>query len=455
MNTQMRKRKIVLIGAGSAVFTHGLVADLIVSEDLGAWELGLVDIDPTALETAEGISRKMVAARNANITVQASTDRRDILPGADLVVLTIGVESRPGWEKDAYLPRKFGIFQPVGDSVLPGGISKAMRQVPALVAIAQDVKALCPNAMLVNYANPMTVNCWAIRKATGMPVVGLCHGTFHVTRELAGLAGAPADEVTALYAGLNHMTFITDLRWNGESLWPALEKRRQAEKNLPPDPNSLGKTFPAELNTNTNPFSWGLYDAYGAYPAANDRHVSEFFPERFPDGNYYGLKLGIEAFSVEEIIAWGEARYQNMRSQALGQKPLDTTIFNRTSGEHEQLIAILRSMTFDQRKIFSANLPNNGAVPNLPDDAILEMPVVATASGLRPVQMADFPGTLAAIVNRKLASARLTVEAALNGDRRLFVEALLVDGAVRDRKLASDLAETLLEAHRGTLPTFF
>jgi alpha-galactosidase len=451
----MKTRKIVLIGAGSAVFTHGLVADLIVSEDLGSWELGLVDIDPSALETAEGISRKMVAARNANITIQASTDRRDILPGADLVVLTVGVESRPGWEKDAYLPRKFGIYQPVGDSVLPGGISKAMRQVPALVAIAEDVRKLCPNAMLVNYANPMTVNCWSIRKATGIPVVGLCHGVFHVIRELAGLADVPLDEVTALYAGLNHMTWITDLRWNGESLWPVLSKRWQEEKNLPVDPKSLGKTFPAELRTSTNPFSWGLFETYGAYPAVNDRHVSEFFPERFPDGDYYGLKLGIDAFSVEEIIAWGEARYQNMRAQALGQKPLDTTIFNRTSGEHEQLIAIMRSMTFDQRKIFSANLPNNGAVPNLPDDAILEMPVVATASGLRPVQMTDFPDTLAAIVNRKLASARLTMEAALQGDRRLFVDALLVDGAVRDRKLASDLVEVLLDAHRESLPNFY
>jgi alpha-galactosidase len=274
-------------------------------------------------------------------------------------------------------------------------------------------------------------------------------------RELAGLAGVPLDEVTALFAGLNHLTFIYDYRWNGESLWPILEKRWQAEKDLPLDPKSLGKTFPAELKTNTNPFSWSLFETYGAYPAVNDRHVSEFFPERFPGGDYYGLKLGIDAFSVEEIIAWGETRYQNMRAQALGQKALDTTIFNRTAGEHEQLIAILRSMTFDQRKIFSANLPNNGAVPNLPDDAVLEMPVVATATGLRPIQLPDFPGTLAAIINRKLSSARLTVEAALQGDRRLFVEALLADGAVREHQLASNLAETLLEAHRESLPNFF
>ena len=153
MTPEIRKRKIVLIGAGSAVFTHGLVADLIVSEDLGAWELGLVDIDPSALETAEGISRKMVAARNANITIQASTDRRDILPGADLVVLTVGVESRPGWEKDAYLPRKFGIFQPVGDSVLPGGISKGRRiiQVSALSALDGKVLAYRPKLIVPYY----------------------------------------------------------------------------------------------------------------------------------------------------------------------------------------------------------------------------------------------------------------------------------------------------------------
>ncbi|NLD72006.1 MAG: alpha-glucosidase/alpha-galactosidase, partial [Chloroflexi bacterium] len=132
-------KRIVLIGAGSAVFTRGLVADLILSPELGPWEIRLVDIDPEALAVAEGLSRRMVAARGANVRVEASTDRRDLLPGADLVVTTIGVGGRRAWEADVTVPRRYGIYQPVGDTVMPGGISRAMRMIPALVDIARDI----------------------------------------------------------------------------------------------------------------------------------------------------------------------------------------------------------------------------------------------------------------------------------------------------------------------------
>ena len=451
----MNARKIVLIGAGSAVFTQGLLADLILTEDLGPWELGLVDIDPDSLVTAEGLSRRMVAARNAAINIQASTDRRDVLPGADLVVITIGVGGRRAWEKDVFIPREFGIFQPVGDSVMPGGISRAMRMVPALLDIAADIKSLCPDAMVVNYSNPMTVNTWAIRQKTNLPVIGLCHGVFHVECELGKLIGAKPAEISSLYGGVNHLTFIYDLRWKGEDAWPLLRERLVKERRLPSDPASMGQTFPAVLRTTTNPFSWELFEAYGAYPAVNDRHVSEFFPERFPGGDYYGLKLGVDAFSVEEIIARGDRRYDDMRSQAFGEMPLDETVFQRTVGEHEQLLEILRSIVFDQRKIFSVNLPNHGAIPNLPYDAVVEMPAAATATGLRPIQLADFPDTLAAIINRKICASQLTVEAALNNDRRLFIEALLADGAVTERSTAQKLMEALLQAQKEYLPNFF
>jgi alpha-galactosidase len=181
---EMTKR-IVLVGAGSAVFTQGLVADMILSPDLGPWELGLVDIDPQALETAEGLSRRMVEAKGGQVSISASTERRDVLLGADVVVTTIGVGGRRGWEADVFIPRKYGIYQPVGDSVMAGGVSRAMRMIPALVDIARDVKVLCPEALFVNYSNPMTANCWAVRKAAGVPVVGLCHCLFHVERQLA------------------------------------------------------------------------------------------------------------------------------------------------------------------------------------------------------------------------------------------------------------------------------
>jgi alpha-galactosidase len=443
------------------MFTQGLVADMILSPDLGPWELGLVDIDPQALEIAEGLCQRMVEAKGAEIAVSASTDRRDVLSGADVVVSTIGVGGRRGWEADVFIPRKYGIYQPVGDSVMPGGVSRAMRMIPALVEIARDVKALCPEAWFFNYANPMTANCWAIRKATGVPVVGLCHGTFHVERELAEFIGAPPEEVTSLYAGLNHLTFIFDLRWMGRDAWPLVRARLAQERGQPFDVESLARLFPemgapgGEFRAADNPFSWSLFETYGAYPAVNDRHVVEFFPERFPRGQYYGKTLGMDAFSFEGTIAWGDQIYEDMRAQALGQKPLDQSVFERSIGEHEQLLNILGSMERDERRIFSANLPNNGALPNLPADAILELPAAATVTGLRPLQLLDFPDALAAIITRKLAAARLTVEAALTGDRGLFVEALLADGAVTDPEVARKMGEELLEAHRQHLPHFF
>jgi alpha-galactosidase len=451
----MHRKKIVLIGAGSAVFTRGLVADLIQAPQLGPWALGLVDVDPEALDTAEGLVRRMVEARRADIALQASTDRRDVLPAADVVVTTIGVGGRRAWEADVFVPRKYGIYQPVGDTVMPGGISRAMRMIPALVAIARDVHSLCPNAWFFNYSNPMTANCWAVREATGVPVVGLCHGTFHVQRQLAAFVGAPPEEVSALYAGLNHLTFVYDLRWKGQNAWPLARARLRAV-NRPAEvgDGSAGpeaqSAFAAE-----NPFSWSLFEAYGAYPAANDRHVSEFFPERFPCGSYYGRTLGVDAYSFEGTIASGDRSYAAMRAQALGEAPLDEAIFRRGSGEHEQLVEILRCIWADERRVFAANLPNRGAVPGLPDDAVLELPAVSTAGGLRALQLLDFPQVLTGILARKLAAVHLTVKAALEGDRALLREALLADGAVTDPQVAAQLGAEMLEAHRSHLPQFF
>lgn len=431
--------KMILIGAGSAVFTRGLVADLIQSPRPARWRLGLVDTDPIALETAQGLSQRMIEARQVDIVLEASTERRDVLPGADVVVTTIGVGGRRAWEADVFIPRRYGVYQPVGDTAMPGGISRAMRMIPALVDIARDVIDLCPDALFFNYSNPMTANCWAVRQATGVPVVGLCHGTFHVIRELAEFCGAPPDQVSALFTGLNHLTFIFDLRWQGDDLWP-VARERLARK---------GRDFTG------NPFSWSLFERYGAYPAANDRHVVEFFPERFPGGQYYGRTLGVDAFPFEKTIEDGDRGYASMRAQALGEAPLDEHVFERSAGEHEQLLDILEAIWHDRQIPFAVNLPNRGAVPNLPTDALLELPAVATAGGLRAMQILDLSDPLAAILARKIAAVRLAVEAALRGSRDLFVEALLADGAVVDPNIACRMVDDLLEAQKAYLPHFF
>jgi alpha-galactosidase len=432
----MQRKKLVIIGAGSAMFTQGLVADLILSGR--PWRLGLVDIDPDALAVAEGLSCRMIEARQANITVEASLDRTDVLPGSDVVVTTIGVGGRRGWEDDVLIPRRHGIYQPVGDTIMAGGISRGLRLVPAMVAISRDVLRLCPDALFFNYANPMSVICRAVRKATGANITGLCIGVHHVGQELARVIGAPYNQVSCRAAGVNHFTWVYDLRWNGADAWPLVRAK------LADDPSVRAE----------NPFSWSLFDAYGAYPAVNDRHVTEFFPERFPGGAYYGKRLGVDAYSFENTIAWGDKIYAQMREQALGHAPLDPRVFDRDAGEQSQLLQIIESIEQDRRDFFTANLPNRGAVADLPGDAILELTSVGTGRGIHALHAPDFPPVLAAPLIRKIAGQEVTVEAALTGDRKLVVEALLMDGCVSEAAAATRLADDLLTAHRAYLPQF-
>ncbi len=438
----MDRRKIVIIGAGSAQFVQGLFGDLIRSGQ--PWELGLVDIDPSALAVAEGLSRRMVEAKKADIVVKGSQDRRDLLPGADVVVLTVGVGGRRAWEADVQVPRKYGVYQPVGDTIMPGGISRAMRMVPALVDIARDVLRLCPQTLFINYSNPMTVNCQAVRKATGADMVGLCIGTYGVEKMLGRFIGAPPEEITSLAAGVNHCTFIYDLRWNGRDAWPLVRDRLAKVR--------AGKE--SDPIVEHNPFCWSLFESCGAYAAVNDGHVVEFFPERLPNGDYYGRKLGMGSHSIDQHIARIDRTYERMAGLANGTIAIDESVFGRTTEEHSQLVEMIEAIGKDTRQTFAANLPNRGLVPNLPSEVVLELTAVATARGFRGLQHPDYPDVLAAMLAKTIAGQALTVEAALKGDRRLFVEAILTDGAVRDRETAENLVDELIKTHKIYLPQF-
>ena len=450
------KKKLVLIGAGSAVFTRGLLADLISASDLGAWEIALVDVDPVALDVANRLAKLMVESRHAHerISIVASTQRREVLRGADFVVTCVGVGGRAAWQMDHEVCQRHGVFQPVGDSIMPGGISRLLRTTPVMVEIAREVAELAPLAMFFNYSNPMTANVMAMSRYGGVEPVGLCHGMMHVQRELAGLIGKPFSETSTLYAGINHLTFIYDFRWQGRDAWPLVAEIVNAQLASEPEPGDLGDIFNAGKTAWNNPFSWEIWRRYGAFPAAADRHVTEFFPERFPRGQYYGKTLGVDAFSVPEILQWGEARYQSMRAQATGEVPLDVTIFDRSSGEQEQLIAILRSVLNDTREMFSVNMLNRGLVAGIADDSALEIPGVATGRGLRPLQVPDLSPALTAILSRRLSSVYLSIEAAMSGDRDMVVEAMLADGAVHEPDAAARLTDELLEAQRAHLGQF-
>ncbi len=436
----MRER-IVLIGAGSAVFTRGLVADLIEA-GLEA-DLALVDIDPDALEVAERLAAKMIAARAAPVTLAAAVDRRAILPGATVVICTVGVGGRRAWEQDVFVPRRHGIYMPVGDTVGPGGSSRAVRMIPVMVDIARDVQGLAPRALFFNYGNPMAPICRAIHKATGAPVIGLCHGVAHVARYLAGALGVEPTRLRHTAVGINHLTWFVEARVDGADAFPRL--RAIAEQRL-------DGARDASAEPDDNLFSWRLLQLFGAFPAVLDRHVTEFFPQFFRDGSYYGRRLGVDAFSFEGTIARGDDAFARMRDDALSARPLDAGYFERLEGEHEQVLAIVASIRSERGAIFSANLPNTGQVPNLPPGVIVESPAVADGGGVRAIVQPALPPALVGTLATRYQWVETVVDAALEGSKTKLIQALVLDGAADSIETATALADDLLAAQAAYVP---
>lgn len=429
--------KLVLIGAGSAMFTRGLLADILQR----GWraELGLVDTDPAALATAEGLARKMIAARGAPVELSASTDRRDVLSGATVVICTIGVGGRRAWEKDVLIPRAHGIYQPVGDTVMPGGASRALRMIPPMVEIARDVMDLAPEALFFNYGNPVGPVCRGVRKATGAKLVGLCHGVNQVAGFLAGKLGVATADLDYTAIGVNHLTWFTEVRAGGRDAMGRL--REIAAEELATGEDS--------------PFSWQLLERFGAFPAVMDRHVMEFFPSLFKgEGSYYGQTAGVEAFSFEKTIELGDEIYARMQADAEGDGPLPADYFDGIGGEHEQVIEIIECIRDNRGEVFSANLPNAGQVPNLPPEAIVESPAVAGAGGLEPLPQKPLPAGIAATLAGHFAWVETVVGAALEGSRDKFIQALILGRAVDSVPQAVALADDLLAAQFQYLPRF-
>lgn len=452
------KKKMVIIGAGSAMFTQGLITDLIETNPGNhEWSIALCDIDEDVLESVTLMVKKMLKAKNLSVDITASPDRCEVLPGADYVISTIGVGGRRAWEQDVFIPRKYGIYQPVGDTAMPGGISRAMRMVPAMIDIVEDTKRLAPNARFFNYSNPMAVICRALNKAVDFPVTGLCIGTAGSEWYIADYMGYDRKKFTSLAAGINHCTFIYDFRVDGKSVKDEIRERISKDYAAEFDSDMIDRYHGNQEGIETDlgePFAWDFFLRYGAYPAPGDRHITEFFTEYFPGGAYYGKQLGVDAYSFEGTIRWGDELHDKMVAMARSDEELPESFFDHSHGEHEQLISIIDSIERDSRKTFYVNVPNRGAIPNLPHWAVVEMPAVASANGLVPLYQNNFPTPLASMTNRFLAGVEITVEAALKGDRSLMAEAIMMGGYITDRNAVKKMVDELIEAQKQYLPQF-
>ncbi len=450
------QEQVVIIGAGSVYFTRKLAADLIKRQE--PLVLGLVDTDERACETAERLIRKMVALKDAPVEVRASTDRRELLPGATVVITTIAVGGREAGRLDRSIAEKYGIYHTGGgDSCMPGATSNALRVIPPSVAIAGDVLDLAPQALFMNYTNPMSAVCRAVRRETGAEVIGLCTGTWDVGEYLAGMLGAEPSRMRYNAVGINHCTWFTEIRVDGKDVKPRLREiarehvARARELSAGVD-DSPEKADLRQKIEDLQPFSWQLFLLLDAFPAAYDWHVLEFFPHLMRGRNrYFGMTQG---WQMAQYRGQRHETYERMQEQAFSSAPLPEDYLEGIPGVQEYSVDMLYSVRRDTGTVYSTNLPNRGRIPELPDECIIEAPAMATAGGLRPLTQPPLSPGLLGILATRFQWVEVTVEAAIEGSRDKVVQALILDGAVDSYDNAELLADELIAAHPQHLPQF-
>jgi alpha-galactosidase/6-phospho-beta-glucosidase family protein len=440
--------KIVIIGAGSTVFTPGLIADLTGSAHLSDATVALVDINSDAAETMARYAERVARERGVGLNVVYATDRRDVLAGADFVTVTIAVGGVRAWEQDVRIPEAHGVWQTVGDSVGPGGVFRALRHVPELVAIARDMEEFCPDAWLFNYTNPLTALVGAVQKTSPIKVAGLCHGILHTREAIAHDLGIPQAELSLTAAGLNHLAWVLDLRHDGQDLYPRFRELVRGWLEVPPPPS--GDRYEGFQEVSAR-----LMEIYGYYPSPGDRHVAEFFPfflRQTEDGLAYGTQSGLDM--TNRTLASRDERWDRIAAQAAGRAELDRRLFNE-SREGERVVSIIEAIITGRPLLeLAVNVRNDGLIPNLPRDAVVEVPGLINGRGVQGVTVGPLPEGIANILGARVRQQELTVDAALSGDRILTLQALLADPLVPSLESAEAMLEDAIAAHATYLPRF-
>jgi len=447
----MRTLKIVIIGAGSTEFTPGLLADLVTSDQLRNTEVALVDIDPEAVDTMTRLARRMSEVRDAGLKVTGTIDRREALPGADFVTTTIAMGGARAWEADVRIPEKYGVYQTVGDSVGPGGVFRALRHVPEIVGIARDMEELCPNAWLFNYTNPLSAIVRGVHKSTSIKCAGLCHGVLHTRQVIARDLGYATDDVNVVFAGINHLCWLLDVRHQGTDVYPAFRDMMRNGRRTP----ATG-TFDDPYDAFQYVSAW-LMELYGLFPSPGDRHVAEFFPYFLrKDGETlaYGTQGGLDM--TNEIFATKDTTRERLREQAYGREPLDEELL-ADAREGERLIHIIEAMVNDRpMPELAVNVRNEGLIANLPPWAVVEVPGLISGYGVRGVGVGPLPEAIAGVLEQRIHQQELTVDAALSGNRALAIQALLADPLMHNVRIedAEAMLDESLALHGKHLPRF-
>ena len=463
--------KIVILGAGSAIFGLGAMATLIRSERLRGAELALVDIDEPALETMTRLAEKMNLAWGAGMTITSTTRRADALPGADFVIVSVQVGQRETvWEMDWQIPLRHGVRQPYAENGGPGSLAHTCRNLPLILDIARDMERLCPDAWYINLVNPLIRLTLGVHRYTKIKVLGLCHQLlwgyamaaailsdrygilipegFHVHTDADNLphfipvARAGFEHLDIKAAGINHFSWIMDIRdrATGEDLYPLLRER-----------------WLTGYRRDFEPLTREMFAIFGLMPTPGDSHLCEFLPFVVDPVHKPWEKYGLKLQSWEGNRRRRASRWELARSILSEETPVeklrDMWQFNILE---EPVAEMIEAITYnDNYYAQQLNIPNNGGlIPNLPTDAIVEVPGVISGMGIQGLGFPPLPEGIAALCRRELELSSLIVEAAATGDRNLALQALLLDPMIDDLDTARAILNDFLTEFADYLPQF-
>jgi len=464
--TQTTPTKIVCIGAGSYSFGLTTLVSLLRSKTLAGSQLILIDRDEAHLS----IMHKLIAWLNevwgSEMHIEADTHHRAALAEAQFVINAIEVGPREGlWESDYRIPLKYGVRQPYAENGGPGGFAHAARNIGPVLQIAKDMEIHCPDAWLINFTNPMARICATVHRNTRIKVVGLCHqlragyamvgkalaedleilappnftSTHASNRYIAGMFATylqTVEKVRITAAGVNHFTWMLELvdRQTGEDLYPQFRQRW------------------ADLPESFEPLTRRVFDAFGWFPIPGDEHLCEYLPWVTDP-----LTRPWEKYALE-LYEWAE--HEQEREESWTQLEQDaqrmTNPEEYVPGYSEGALEVIENILNDGNMLWEAvNIPNQDQIENLPSGAIIELPGVLNARGVTAEHIGALPEGIAELLRREITITNLTVDAVVQGDRQLALQALLLDPVIRDMDVAKQILNDYLTAYKPHLPTFW
>ncbi|SHF01630.1 alpha-galactosidase [Caldanaerobius fijiensis DSM 17918] len=417
----MNKTKIVFIGAGSMSFGLSMFKDIFTSYELAESTLSLVDIDEENLERMYKLALKMNEESGLGMKIEATTERKEVLPGAQFVVNSLAIERCALWKQDFEIPKKYGIRHTLGENGGPGGLFFTMRTIPVIMDILRDMEKLCPDAYFLNFSNPESRIILALGRYTKIRGVGLCHGVFMGRNDVARIMGLNPDDIDVFAAGLNHFQWLLEIRdkKTGEDLYPLL---REKEKTY--DPSFM-------------PLSRKLFRVFGKYPSCSDDHIGEYLP--------YGWEAGEEGYPFDEDEKNRILMKKEIEERINGTKPLRDWFV--PSGE--RAVHVITGILNNKKQLIESGIVyNNGVITNLPADAAIEVPIMVDKFGIHPIAVGDLPPGIAKLLTTQVCVQQLAVDAAINGSKELAMQALLIDPVINSTQAAEKILEELWEINK-------